>query len=283
MDYPKISIVTPNFNKGNYLEETILSVLNQEYPNLEYIVIDGGSSDNSTAIIEKYAAQLKYTVSEKDNGMYHALQKGFSHSTGEIMGWLNSDDILHPKSLFTLAELFTSFNSVEWIQGHPTVIDKIGRVVYNRPGRNNSQDFYSKRYHDGIFIQQESTYWKRSLWEKAGGFVSTEYKYAGDFELWIRFFDHALLYNTSSMIGAFRVLDEGQLSSNNYPAYLAECDAIINKINPRLKGKGLTEEKEKGIVNKLVDKLTVKKPAQVTTTARIEYDFSKHEFYLALQ
>ena len=90
---PKISIVTPSFNQGQFLEETILSVLEQEYPNLEYIIIDGGSSDNSLNIIKQYEKKLSYWVSEPDNGQTHAINKGFSHATGEIFMWLNSDDI----------------------------------------------------------------------------------------------------------------------------------------------------------------------------------------------
>ncbi len=93
--YPKISIVTPSYNQGQYLEQTILSVIGQNYPNLEYIIIDGGSTDNSIEIIKKYERYLAYWVSEKDKGHYHAVQKGFDKSTGEIMSWLNSDDILH--------------------------------------------------------------------------------------------------------------------------------------------------------------------------------------------
>lgn len=278
MDYPKISIVTPNFNKGAYIEESIKSVLDQNYPNLEYIVIDGASTDDSTDIIRKYESDLKYWVSEKDEGMYHALQKGFSRSTGEIMGWLNSDDILHHKSLFTIAEIFSRFNNVNWIQGHPTVIDRTGRIVYNRNARNNKIDFYKKKYKDGIFIQQESTYWRRSLWEKAGGGVSTEFKYAGDFELWMRFFEHAKLFNIPAMIGAFRICGDGQLSTNNYAAYLKECDHIIDNMVLKLDKsvlKSLEKKKRWNLFDNYQD--------QEVPSARIEYDFSKQEFYLASQ
>ena len=99
MQRPKITIVTPNFNQAGFLEETILSVIGQNYPDLEYIIVDGGSTDGSIDIIKKYEKQLAYWVTEPDKGLYHALQKGFERSTGEVMGWINSDDKLHPGSL----------------------------------------------------------------------------------------------------------------------------------------------------------------------------------------
>ena len=99
MNFPKITIVTPSFNQGQYLEETILSVINQNYPNLEYIIIDGGSSDNSVEIIKKYEKHLAYWVSESDEGVCYAIQKGFQKSTGDLMAWINSDDMFHKKSI----------------------------------------------------------------------------------------------------------------------------------------------------------------------------------------
>src|ERR1700733_14532761 len=101
--YPKISIVTPSYNKGQYIEQTIQSVLDQNYPNLEYIIIDGGSTDNTIEIIEKYAPYLKYWVSEKDKGQANAINKGLQYCTGEIFNWLNSDDYLEPDSLEKIA------------------------------------------------------------------------------------------------------------------------------------------------------------------------------------
>lgn len=228
--YPKVSIVTPNFNGGKFLEETILSVIGQNYPNLEYIVIDGGSTDNSLHIIEKYSKFFAYWESKPDNGLYHGLQKGFEKSSGEIMGWINSDDILQKKSLFAVSEIFSNNPRIQWIQGYPVVIDEMGRIVYHRPHVSSKYFFYLKDYHDGRFIQQESTFWKRTLWDKAGGYISTQNKYAGDFELWIRFFQHEQLYITNTIIGAFRMRGEGQISRDHFQDYLLECDQIIDTI-----------------------------------------------------
>lgn len=227
--YHKISIVTPNLNGGKFLEETILSVLEQNYPNLEYIMIDGGSTDNSVTIIHKYSKYFAYWESTSDHGLYYALQKGFEKSTGEIMGWINSDDILHKKSLFIIAEIFSSSKDIQWIQGYPTVIDETGRMIYHRDPVNSKYFFYLKEYQgEGKFIQQESTFWTRRLWVKAGGYLSTEYKYAGDFELWMRFFHQEYLYTTEAILGSFRTRPSGQISKMNYQDYLNECDRIID-------------------------------------------------------
>ena len=224
--YPKISIVTVNYNGALFLEETILSVLGQGYPNLEYIIIDGGSNDGSVDIIKKYQDKLAYWVSEPDNGMYHALQKGFFKSTGEIMAWINADDIYHPKSLFSVAEIF-SISGIEWIVGNPSRIDSLGRTVFcHGISRWSKYDYYS---YDYKFIQQESIFWKRSLWEKAGGHISTELKYAGDMELWLRFFRYAQLFPTTALLGGFRQWSINQLSINNMQKYCDEAEYSLRQ------------------------------------------------------
>ena len=230
--FPKITIVTPNRNGSAFLEQTILSVTGQGYPNLEYILIDGDSSDNSRKINKKHSPGITFWESSSDNGLYHALQKGFDRSTGEIMGWINSDDLLLPGSLFSVAEIFSLSGEIEWVQGHPVVVDEAGRYVYQRPPVYEPEHFLSKKYHDGRFIQQESTFWRRSLWEKAGSFISQEYAYAGDFELWMRFFGHAQMHLVPAMLGAFRTRGI-QISKDHYHEYLRECDIIINDIEKR--------------------------------------------------
>lgn len=228
MNYPRISIVTPSYNSGKFLEATILSVIEQNYPNIDYIIIDGGSTDSSLEIIKKYEKHLSYWVSEKDNGLYDALNKGFSRSTGDLMGWLNADDMLHQGALFVISEIFSSHSQIEWLQGYPTVMDALGRIVFHRPARYSKYAFYLKDYHDGTYIQQESTYWRRDLWERSGGRLTDEHRYAGDFELWMRFYQHAEMYITPALIGAFRMHGPGQISSVNYADYLTECDSIVD-------------------------------------------------------
>lgn len=232
---PKISIVTPNYNKGIYLEYTIKSVLSQNYPNLEYIIIDGGSTDNSLDIIKKYESQLTYWVSEPDHGMYHAISKGFAKATGEIMAWINSDDMYHPMCFFTIAEIFQSFPNVNWLVGANTAFDKYNRTILAKPSRYFSRiDLLSNDYK---WIQQESTFWRRSLWEKVHG-LNINLKLAGDFDLWLRFSMHDKMYITDSLIGGFRILNEGQLTTN-IDNYIKEIQTIINDhpISPKEKKK----------------------------------------------
>lgn len=227
--FPKISIITPNHNGVKFLEETILSVIGQDYPNLEYIIIDGGSTDGSIDIIKKYESKLAWWVSEPDSGMYDALQKGFDRSTGEILGWINSDDMLQSKSLFSIAEIFSDNTHIRWVQGYPNVIDESGRIIYHRPQRFSKFAFFLNDYHDGIFVQQESTFWKRDLWIESGASLSKKYKYAGDFELWMRFFRQADMYCTKTVLGSFRSHNFGQISKSLYDQYIFECDQIISE------------------------------------------------------
>ncbi|MCB9283026.1 MAG: glycosyltransferase [Lewinellaceae bacterium] len=225
MNWPKISIITPCFNQVNYIEQTIRSVLDQNYPNLEYIIIDGESTDGTTDVIKSYENQLTYWISEPDNGMYDALQKGFERATGNILGWINSDDLLHNGSLNTIAEIFDSYSEVDWLQGMPSFFDEKGRIVQTGPFKKwSAYHFYLG---DFKWIQQESTFWRRSLWERAGGNIDKRFKYAGDFELWLRFFRHAKLYSCTALIGGFRLRSSGQLSQTHINEYLKEAHSIL--------------------------------------------------------
>lgn len=219
MNNQKISIVTPNFNGGEYLEQTILSVLSQNYPNLEYIIIDGGSTDNSLEIIKKYENHLAYWISEPDNGLYEAVQKGFEKSTGEIMAWINSDDLYHSKAFFTVDEIF-KLKGVNWLMGLPSIIDEKDRIVsVSKIKRWSKFNYYTG---DFQWIQQESVFWKRSLWQSAGAKMATDIKYANDLELWLRFFRYEKLFVTSALLGGFRMRSKKQLSFDFLKEYLEE-------------------------------------------------------------
>ena len=201
-DWPRITLVTPVLNAVPYFEQTLRSVVFQDYPNLEYIVIDGGSDDGTIDIIRKYDRYLTRWVSENDNGMYDALNKGFSQSSGEIMGWISGTDMLHPRSLFVLGSVFRKFPDVRWITGIPTWFNEEGMTI----AAGKLPHWSRIRFLAGAnrYIQQESTFWRRNLWEQAGGYIDASRRIASDFELWVRFFRYAPLYTVSALIGGFR-------------------------------------------------------------------------------
>lgn len=226
---PKISIVTPSFNQGEYLEECIDSVLSQNYPNMEYIVMDGGSTDGSAEIIKKHARHLNYWQSRRDYGQYHAVNTGFLISTGEIMAWLNSDDKYHPGALWLLADAFESAPDIEWITGSPTLWDKDGAACgFSSKPPLWSREKYLRGEVSSPYIQQESTFWRRSLWHKAGSTLDPEFPLAADMELWARFFRHAQLHTLHAPLGGFRSHPgEGQRSEVGQDLYQREAERIV--------------------------------------------------------
>jgi Glycosyl transferase family 2 len=235
-DFPRISIVTPSFNQGQFLEQTIRSVLSQGYPNLEYIVLDGGSTDGSVDIIKRYENQIFFWRAERDKGHYDAINEGFSRSTGDILAWINSDDIYFPWTLSTVATMMSSVPQMQWLSSlMPAVIDYQGLLykLDRLPGFSREAFLEGKNLpgEDTLelpfgFIQQESTFWRRGLWEKVGG-IRTQYKLAGDFDLWARFFQHADLWGCPIPLGGFRT--QFQQRSANQTEYRKETkDALAD-------------------------------------------------------
>lgn len=179
---PKVSIVTPSFNQGCFIEETILSVLNQDYPNIEYIVIDGGSTDKSTEIIKKYQDRLAYWVSEPDRGQTDAINKGLLVATGDIYGYLNSDDLLDSKAASTAVAAFEKHPEAEFVYGDFNLIDSMGTAQFSA----KAVPFDKKVLVYGrTLFNQPSSFWRRSVTEKIG-YLDVDYDFCMDQEYWIR-------------------------------------------------------------------------------------------------
>lgn len=257
MHYPKISVVTPNFNQVVFLERTIRSVIDQGYPNLEYIIIDGGSTDGSIEIIKKYEDKLHYWVSESDSGMYEAIQKGFKLSSGEIMTYINSDDLLGVHSLHTAASIFMKYSHIHWINGIPNIIDEFNRIVLVGTLPNWTKfHFLTGNYK---YIQQEGIFWTRSLWNRSGGSLSTNLKLAGDMELWSRFFQNEKLYYLPVILGSFRRRRSGQKSLEQLDQYHLEADNIIMDLKPANKYEMNIVSKYNNMIWKVLKKINRKK------------------------
>ena len=222
---PKISIVTPSFNQAEFIEETIQSVLSQGYPNLEYIVIDGGSTDGSVDIIKKYEKYLTYWESEQDRGHAHALNKGFARTTGDIMAWINSDDKYLPKAFKIIGEIYTEFPEVEWTMGLYSNFDRDGALM---GGDNITRAVYKNVYSyifNNLHIQQESVFWRRSLWERAGDHISEDVHFMIDTELWCRFFLLAELWHIDQVVGGYRTygINRFHVNKNKVEEDIQKC------------------------------------------------------------
>lgn len=199
---PLISIVTPSYNQGDFLERTIRSVLGQDYPRLQYIIQDGGSSDGTCRVLERYRSQLAASESAPDGGQADAVNRGFRRATGEILAYLNSDDLLLPGTLRYVARYFDRHPDVDVLYGHRVVIDENEREV----GR-----WVLPPHDDGVlawcdFIPQETLFWRRRVWERVGGALDETFRFALDWDLLLRFREAGARFaRVPRFLGAFRV------------------------------------------------------------------------------
>lgn len=233
---PRISIVTASYNQGDYLEACIDSILSQNYPNLDYIIMDGGSTDQSVSIIRRYEKYLSHWQSGADDGQYAAIEAGFKRSNGEIMAWLNSDDKYHADALWKVSYAFMTRPQVDWVTGLYTFWDDRGTLT----GVLDPQYWTQARQLDPKdlrTIQQESTFWRRSLWDKAGGQLARELYYAGDWDLWTRFFRYAELHTLEWTLGGYRY-HEGQKVGTDASGYTLEANELLERELARLRSEG---------------------------------------------
>ncbi len=180
--YPKVSIVTPSYNQARFLEATICSVLDQDYPEIEYIVVDGGSKDDSVEIIRRYQDRISWWVSEKDKGHADALNKGFSHASGEILAWLNSDDTYFPTAVSEASAYLKDHPEVGMVYGDANLIDEAGRVIGQFASR---QTDYRSLLRGSVHIPQATTFFRRDLYRQVGP-LDLSLFFAFDYDLWVR-------------------------------------------------------------------------------------------------
>lgn len=204
--YPLVSIVTPSFNQAEFLEETIKSVLRQDYPNIEYIIIDGGSTDGSVEIIKKYEHKLAWWVSEKDQGQTDAINKGFSRAEGEIFSWLNSDDVYYPYAVSRAVAFLQQNPDVGMVYGDATYIDSDGQVI----GKFNAkQATYQRLRRGAVYIPQQSSFFRARWWRQVGPLDPTFY-FAMDYDLWVRLAKVTELKHVPEVWASFRLHDSAK-------------------------------------------------------------------------
>lgn len=182
MKGPLVSIVTPSYNQAAYLEETIRSVLNQDYQNLEYIIVDGGSNDGSLEIIEKYANELAWWVSESDRGQTDAINKGFSRAKGEILAWINSDDTYLLGAISEAAEFLESHPDIGLVYGDANLVDEGGDVIGRFPARQTDNRRLMRGF---VHIPQQASFFRADIWRLVGP-LDPSFYFAMDYDLWVR-------------------------------------------------------------------------------------------------
>jgi len=220
----KISIVTCSYQQGRYLDATMRSVLEQQNANVEYIVIDGGSKDNSVDVIQRYQDQLYFWVSEKDKGQTDALIKGFDKATGDIMGWLCSDDLLLPGALELVSRYFDEHPEVDAVYGDSLWIDGDGNFI--RPKKEMGFRRLAFLF-DHNYISQPSMFWRRSLYEKVGG-LDARFNLAMDADLWERFSQHTKIAHIPAYLSCMRYYPE-QKTRAMHGRSLEEYDEIRSR------------------------------------------------------
>jgi len=220
---PRITIVVPSFNQGEFLGHTLKSVVDQDYPNLELIVVDGGSTDSSLEVIRQFESKLAWWVSEEDSGQASAINKGFQRSSGEIMAWVNSDDMVAPGALTCVARYFKANPGVQVVYGNRIVVDEAGLEIgrWVLPGHSR------KILKWADFVPQETLFWRREAWIATGSHIDESFSFAIDWEFLLRLSNSGIrMAHIPAFLGLFRVHGMQKTSSQMSSTGLSEMDVI---------------------------------------------------------
>jgi glycosyltransferase involved in cell wall biosynthesis len=201
--WPRISIVTPSYNQGPFIEEAIRSVLLQRYPNLEYLIIDGGSTDDSVEIIQKYSPWLSYWVSESDRGQAHAINKGFQKTSGDIVGWLNSDDLYEPGSLYAIARTFVENPTCSVVFGDCYFVDEANKATHVLTGIDHPFERKLQIWL-GWHVPQPSTFVKHQVLERVG-LLDETLNYVLDYEWFLRISQYYSFFHLDKITSRYRI------------------------------------------------------------------------------
>lgn len=224
---PRFTIVTPSYNQGEFLEETILSVLNQDYPNIECIVVDGGSIDCSTKVIERYAERLAYWVSEPDKGQSDAINKGMARATGDILAWLNSDDVYCLGVLTALANYFVQHPEVDLVYGYHDDVNSEGKVIR----KGFYLPFSAHQFRVGFAICQPTSFWRRRVWETCGP-LDPALRYCMDYDFYSRALKAGYRFASIPLrVCRFRY-HQSSKSVTSRAGFTAETQALFHKHFP---------------------------------------------------
>jgi glycosyltransferase involved in cell wall biosynthesis len=205
-DLPLVSIITPSYNQAHFLEFTIRSVLEQDYHNIEYILVDGCSTDGSVDIIHRYADRLAWWVSEKDAGQTDAINKGFARAKGDILAWLNSDDTYEPHAIAEAVEFLRSHPEVGMVYGDANFINESGRLIGRFPAAQTDHKRLQRGY---VHIPQQASFWRAGLWRKVGP-LDPSFYFAMDYDLWVRLARVSELFYHPRLWANFRLHTQGK-------------------------------------------------------------------------
>lgn len=209
---PLVSIITPSFNQAQFLEETIQSVLGQDYPQIEYIIVDGGSTDGSVDMIKKYEGRLAWWISEQDQGQTDAINKGFAHAKGEVLAWINSDDTYNPRAVGQAVKYLIENPDAAMVYADCNFINEAGQVI----GKFNSKQTDYRRLREGcVHIPQQTMFFRAKYWQELGP-LDPSFYFAMDYDLWTRIASKApIKYLTGQTWANFRIHDLGKTTTHD--------------------------------------------------------------------